>query len=148
MSEEGKVVFLEDVQASKETVNGEAVAGTEKERAVSSEKLKATAAANIPSTNGTLKRQRTLMEMMSGGSKTSDAAGGAQRSGKKQKTNSSPPADEKQEARSSKAITNGLQPLNSIPFSLSSFKESLSDEARELLQLECETMGLSWWVFF
>lgn len=37
-----------------------------------------------------------------------------------------------------------LPKLNSIPFSLTSFQQSLSDEEKELLQLECETLGLSW----
>ena len=40
--------------------------------------------------------------------------------------------------------TYGLQPLDSIPFSLASFKESLTEEEKRLLDLECETMGKSW----
>lgn len=35
-------------------------------------------------------------------------------------------------------------PLNSIPFSLSGYKEDLSEEERRLLALECDTMGKSW----
>ncbi|TDL25619.1 uracil-DNA glycosylase [Rickenella mellea] len=41
-------------------------------------------------------------------------------------------------------MTSELQPLNSVPFSLSAFQESLSEEHRNLLRLECETMGKSW----
>ncbi|EDR08433.1 uncharacterized protein LACBIDRAFT_249888 [Laccaria bicolor S238N-H82] len=40
--------------------------------------------------------------------------------------------------------SSGIQRLNSIPFSLSAFQESLSDNERKLLQLECEMMGKSW----
>jgi uracil-DNA glycosylase len=36
--------------------------------------------------------------------------------------------------------------LNSIPFSMSEFEASLSDEEKELLQLECATIGKSWCV--
>ena len=38
----------------------------------------------------------------------------------------------------------GLPKLNSIPFSLSAFQASLSEEELSLLRLECETLGLSW----
>jgi uracil-DNA glycosylase len=38
----------------------------------------------------------------------------------------------------------GIQPLNFIPFSLADFQNSLSPMDRDLLQLECETMGKSW----
>jgi uracil-DNA glycosylase len=37
-----------------------------------------------------------------------------------------------------------LASLNSIPFSLSAYQESMSDEEKKLLALECETMGKSW----
>jgi uracil-DNA glycosylase len=36
--------------------------------------------------------------------------------------------------------------LNSIPFSMSEFEASLSDEEKELLSLECATIGKSWCV--
>lgn len=48
---------------------------------------------------------------------------------------------------SSTTIQNGEQQrpkLNSIPFSLSAYQQSLTDEQKDLLLLECETMGLSW----
>ncbi|KAJ7761463.1 uracil-DNA glycosylase-like protein [Mycena olivaceomarginata] len=38
----------------------------------------------------------------------------------------------------------GTQRLNSIPFSLSAFVDSLPTDARALLALECDTMGKSW----
>ncbi|KII89751.1 hypothetical protein PLICRDRAFT_108541 [Plicaturopsis crispa FD-325 SS-3] len=38
----------------------------------------------------------------------------------------------------------GTQRLNSIPFSLSAFQDSLSQEERNLLALECDVMGKVW----
>ena len=43
-----------------------------------------------------------------------------------------------------KASASGLVKLNSIPFSMTAYLESLSDEEKRLLQLECEVMGKSW----
>ncbi|XP_006459295.1 hypothetical protein AGABI2DRAFT_218352 [Agaricus bisporus var. bisporus H97] len=40
--------------------------------------------------------------------------------------------------------TSGLRKLNSIPFSLSEFINSLDEDKRQLLRLECEVMGKSW----
>lgn len=37
-----------------------------------------------------------------------------------------------------------LPKLNSIPFSLSAFQSSLTEEQKDLLLLECESIGLSW----
>ena len=34
--------------------------------------------------------------------------------------------------------------LNSIPFSMTAYQESLSEDEKRLLQLECEVMGKSW----
>ncbi|KAL0577652.1 uracil DNA glycosylase [Marasmius crinis-equi] len=38
----------------------------------------------------------------------------------------------------------GPQKLNSIPFSMKSFQESLNEDHRNLLALECQVMGKSW----
>jgi len=38
----------------------------------------------------------------------------------------------------------GLQKLNAIPFSLSEFQDSLNEEQKRLLQLECGSLGRSW----
>jgi uracil-DNA glycosylase len=43
-----------------------------------------------------------------------------------------------------KASGSGLVKLNSIPFSMMAYQESLSDDEKRLLQLECEVMGKSW----
>ncbi|PAV16453.1 uracil-DNA glycosylase [Pyrrhoderma noxium] len=86
-----------------------------------------------------VKRQRTLMEMVALTPKSNslDENGkDSEPSLKKQKVI----ADSK---GASKAAT-GLQPLNSIPFSMQAFKDSLNEKEKELLALECETMGKSW----
>ena len=86
-----------------------------------------------------VKRQRTLMEMaaLTPKSNSLDKNGkDLEPSLKKQKVI----ADSK---GASKAAT-GLQPLNSIPFSMQAFKDSLNEKEKELLALECETMGKSW----
>ena len=69
-----------------------------------------------------LKRQRTLVDMFSGSS------------AKKTKTDGSPAA----------AVVWKSQTLNSIPFNLNGFVNSLTEEQRDLLGLEIETMGKSW----
>jgi len=68
-----------------------------------------------------LKRQRTLMDMFSGSS------------AKKTKINGP-----------SAAVVSKTKTLNSIPFNLNGFINSLTEEQRDLLGLEIETMGKSW----
>ena len=68
-----------------------------------------------------LKRQRTLVDMFSGSS------------AKKTKTDGP-----------STAAVFKTQTLNSIPFNLNGFMNSLTEEQRDLLSLEIETMGKSW----
>ena len=79
-----------------------------------------------------VKRQRTLMDMLGG---SHDGAKDA----KKTRLSASASSAPKKNANSL-----GLPKLNSIPFSLSKFQDSLSEEQRRLLQLECEVMGKSW----
>ncbi|SJL00071.1 related to Uracil-DNA glycosylase [Armillaria ostoyae] len=88
-----------------------------------------------------MKRQRTLMDMFadSQGKNASDP------SAKKLKL--SPASSTRQSASSSSRTVAkgfGVQRLNSIPFSMSGFQESMTDEQRDLLRLECEVMGKSW----
>ena len=86
------------------------------------------------------KRQLTLLEM----------AKPKQPALRKQKlAESTSPAGVNEKASTptaAKLASTSLQPLNFIPFSLQGFKDSLSEEERNLLALECETMGMSWWV--
>ena len=50
--------------------------------------------------------------------------------------------------RSTLVEGSGLVKLNSIPFSMTSYLQSLSEEEKRLLQLECEVMGKSWQVAY
>lgn len=98
-------------------------------------------------TNVAVKRQRTLMEMFSG---PSDAPTGSP-SCKKQKLSPTQAVSSTTEnvkvTRPQAAVqTFGLQPLNSIPFSLTTYRASLSEEQNKILALECETLGKSWCV--
>ncbi|KAK2460913.1 hypothetical protein APHAL10511_007383 [Amanita phalloides] len=74
------------------------------------------------------KRQRTLVDMFSG-------------SQEKKSGESEPPAKKLKLAVQGTA---SFTKLNSIPFSLSAYQESLSDEEKQLLSLECDAMGKSW----
>ncbi|KAK0193695.1 uracil-DNA glycosylase-like protein [Armillaria mellea] len=88
-----------------------------------------------------MKRQRTLMDMFA----NSQGKNASDPSTKKLKL--SPASSTRQGASSSSGIVVkgfGVQRLNSIPFSMSGFQESMTDEQRDLLRLECEAMGKSW----
>lgn len=45
---------------------------------------------------------------------------------------------------SSKVAKTDTPALNSIPFSMSEYKNGMTEEQAKLLELECETMGKSW----
>ncbi|KAK7044177.1 uracil DNA glycosylase [Paramarasmius palmivorus] len=79
--------------------------------------------ANEQKKQASLKRQITLTDMFSGNS-----------SAKRLKTSS----------QSSASVVSTAQKLNAIPFSMKAFQDSLSDEERRLLNLECQVMGKSW----
>jgi uracil-DNA glycosylase len=90
-----------------------------------------------------VKRQRTLLDMFSGPQgKTSEP------SAKKMKLSAS--FSSSSSNKNTRVIpvngvkATGAQKLNSIPFSLSSFQDSLTEEEKRLLMLECEVMGKSW----
>ena len=68
-----------------------------------------------------LKRQRTLVDMFSGSSAKRTKVDGT-----------------------STVVVSKIQTLNSIPFNLNGFINSLTEEQRDLLRLEIETMGKSW----
>ena len=71
-----------------------------------------------------LKRQRTLMDMFGGSSAKKIKVGGS----------------------TAASVVSKTQTLNSIPFNLNGFINSLTEEQRDLLGLEIETMGKSWLV--
>ncbi|KAG9075137.1 hypothetical protein FS749_013221, partial [Ceratobasidium sp. UAMH 11750] len=84
------------------------------------------------------KRQRSIAEMFGGGKGKGEAS--------KKARASSPDAPD--EASSSKTparrTVNGVLLLKYVPFSLSEFQASLTERQRELLALECDTLGKSW----
>ncbi|SRR6266702_55335 len=97
--------------------------------------------ANPSSTTTTTgKRQRTLLDMLgSGPSQTTGTTS------KKPKLTAPSSGDKPTVIGSQSSGGNpGHQALNSIPFSLSEFIDSLTDDQKRLLKLECETMGKSW----
>lgn len=94
-----------------------------------------------------VKRQRTLVDMFSG----SQGKSSSEPSAKKLKVSASTGSITsvstfKSTGSVSRPKGFGVQKLNSIPFSLSAFQESLSAEEKEYLRLECEVMGKSWYV--
>ncbi|OCH95469.1 uracil-DNA glycosylase [Obba rivulosa] len=119
------VVYLEDLEekSESETVKPH-VSGAPTSAELTKAEAKAPAGAQAKSTGVGLKRQRTLLDMFAGSDSSAPA-----------------PAVKKIRTESS---SSSLQPLNSVPFSSSGFWESLTDEEKELLALECETLGKSW----
>jgi uracil-DNA glycosylase len=119
MADKEPVVYLEDVE-----VNGTTVKETE----TSSAKPAAVAVTAAASTS--VKRQLTLADMFSPSQGKAPIA-------KKQKTTMSAVTSAQNQAGSSSLAAT---------FSVSSFRESLSDEQKDLLELECEVMGETWQV--
>jgi uracil-DNA glycosylase len=85
------------------------------------------------------KRQRTIEDMFFGGKR-----GNADAKKIKVSTSESNGASTGNKITVSALKSSGLQKLNSIPFSLSEFREILDEEQKRLLRLECEVMGKSW----
>lgn len=132
--DQSSTVYLEDIDPSYGMKKREDGQG---QRSLHSSQDQANASQEKPS--GSNKRQRTLEDMFFGGKKgkepvkkvklsTSDAEGSAVK-----------------KIAMSSLKTSGLRKLNSIPFSLSEFINSLDEDKRQLLRLECEVMGKSWY---
>jgi uracil-DNA glycosylase len=113
------IVYLEDVEVPSKNTPSTSVAAT------------ATGASNRTFFTNVQpgKRQRTLADMFSGSQEKED--GESEPSAKKPKLTAQGTAS--------------LTKLNAIPFSLSAYQESLSEEEKRLLALECDTMGKSWY---
>ena len=95
------------------------------------------------------KRQRTLFDMFGSGSAPSQGSDApskkpklAAASGSRNKPSQATPGTTQTFSGASGSA--GQQPLNSIPFSLSEYVDSLTEDQKRLLKLECETMGKSW----
>ena len=119
MAKTPRVVYLEDLEKPAEVK--EDAAQSSASQPAKAEPAKSDASERKTQTGAT-KRQRTLMDMMGGKSAVVKA----------------PPA------KKARAGLSSNPSLNSIPFSLSEFQSTLSDEEKELLALECKTMGMSW----
>lgn len=135
MSDEQRVVYLEDVDTAVVSTSD-----AEKDsESPSSKSQDGPAKATVTATQatGTLKRQRTLMDMLSG---TQDCKG-ANPAAKKLKLGASSSGPD-----SAKITVAGVQRLNAIPFSLSQYVESIPQDQKHLLKLESECMGKSWCV--
>ena len=138
MSTEEKVLYYEDIEVKARTEAAEDDDAKKKTSVISTSVAKTkttTSSASAP-----LKRQRTLMEMMSVSSKDTKTS---EQPAKKAKLSTSVTP---KTPSASTSVKTGIQPLNSIPFSMQGFKDSLTEEQRDLLLLECETMGKSWCV--
>ena len=99
-----------------------------------------------PTSNG--KRQRTLFDMF--GSTPSQAS---EAPSKKPKVAAAAASSARNKPSTASATgtqfplsgsSSGQQALNSIPFSLSEYTTSLTEDQKRVLKLECETMGKSW----
>ncbi len=119
MDKSAPVVYLEDlegpVNAAKENAKGDASQSSKASPSKSE-------ASERKTQTGATKRQMTLTDMLPSGSSTAKA-----------------PATKK-----ARATLSANPSLNSIPFSLSDFQSTFSDEEKKLLALECQTMGKSW----
>lgn len=134
MANDTRVVYLADVE--KDAPSSRDASTTP---SASQDTSNASGSASNP-----LKRQRTLVDMFVA-PKNSQSAKSGQRETKKAKLDVSNAAS----AGATKAKvpvtgSSGLQRLNFIPFSLSEFIESIPEDRRHLLKLECECMGKSW----
>lgn len=107
----------------------------------------AKAAAGSATTGNGKKRQLNLLDMLGGST-------GQTYTAKRQRTTSNASASSASSSTSTEGggagiprpprIVNGLRPFNAIPFNMDAYKTSLSDEEKQLLALECETMGRTW----
>jgi hypothetical protein len=136
MADDQHVVYLEDVETTAlSTPNAENVSVTPS----ASQNGSVKAAVKTTEATGVMKRQRTLMDMLSGPPNGNSAEPAA----KKLKL-----AASSSNSGSAKIAVGGVsvQRLNAIPFSLSQYTDSIPEDHRHLLKLECECMGKSWCV--
>ena len=129
MADENATVFLEDIETKSSTRTSKPDAsgsGTKPKQQTSTT---------------TLKRQRTLMDN-SFFAPPAKKDGTAEPALKKPKLAAN--ASSSSVTSSPTKTASGVQTLNSIPFSVSAFIESLTDEQKRLLRLEIECMNKTW----
>ncbi|KAG6909937.1 hypothetical protein DXG01_014206 [Tephrocybe rancida] len=133
-------VFLEDIETSSARVAPTNDDGPPSSPAGPS--AESTPTITKPGTQGSgVKRQRTLMDMLSG---SQGKTVSREPSAKKLKLTASGASNSSSSALVSRGSRSGMQKLNSIPFSMSVYQETLTEEQKGLLRLECEVMGKSW----
>lgn len=140
MAEQKSVVYLEDLETPTSSQATEA-AGDKPAKVVASKtttKVTKSASNDAKNSKVSTKRQASLMDMFSGA--------GAKSIAKRRKIEKSSVSTTEETASppATLAPPKPGQTLNSIPFSLSAYVESLSEDQRRLLALECDTMGKSW----
>ncbi|KAF8624543.1 hypothetical protein AX15_005846 [Amanita polypyramis BW_CC] len=120
--EDGKpLLYLEDVESPSKNASKASTANIPATATNASSRTFFSATAGV-------KRQRTLTDMLSGS--------------QEKKSGESTPAAKK--LKLAVQGTASSTKLNAIPFSLSAYQESLTEEERKLIALECDTMGKSW----
>ncbi|KAJ3990150.1 uracil-DNA glycosylase-like protein [Lentinula detonsa] len=131
MSAAEEVVYFEDIESSSRSN-----AASRVDSAVVTKTEGASSQANASKTTVTgVKRQLTLADMFSTPS--------TQPSSKRLKASASSSSLNSSPSRSNATVF-GIQKLNSIPFSMKAFQESLDEEQTRLLRLECDVLGKSW----
>ncbi|TFY82874.1 hypothetical protein EWM64_g1138 [Hericium alpestre] len=139
METERRVVYLEDIEAPKtKTKDAKSTPNDASSNASPGAKGKGGTQAKTGVT--AVKRQRTLVDMFS--SAPAEPSAKKPKLGKTGSSNSL--TSSSTVSRTGSAANFGLQALNSIPFSLSAYQESLTEDQRRLLKLELESMGKSW----
>jgi uracil-DNA glycosylase len=133
-----RVVYLEDLeqpssQATSTPTDAKSVT-TSSDHNENVEPKEATSTSAI-----TGKRQRTLFDMLG-----STPGQSSEKNAKKKPKLAASNSSDKPSVAESSGGSPGSQSLNSIPFSLSDYVDSLTDDQKRLLKLECETMGKSW----
>ncbi|KAG6330836.1 hypothetical protein ID866_8252 [Astraeus odoratus] len=131
-----RVVYLEDVEHT--ALLTADVTPPASQESTSQQSTKSTVTVTSISPTGTTgrKRQHTLLDMFRGS-----------QSSQSQKDPERPTKKLKQSNGAALTITDSsssITRLNSIPFSLSEYIESIPEDERHLLKLECECMGKSW----
>jgi uracil-DNA glycosylase len=122
-----ELVYLEDVEPARKTTVKVDSTATTTITASTENKSKSTQAGTM------MKRQISIADMFSKGSSSGSLS-------KRQKSeHSATPV-------LTRRSVSGVPPLNAVPLNLDAFRASLSEEARNLLTLEMQTMGKSWCV--
>lgn len=132
MGDSQPIVYLEDIDPTSKSPSKRERSQDDDPQAENS----STTIAPVP-----VKRQRTLDTMFFGSQGKTDAKSSPSE-GQKPSGGSTSSIASNSSATRPKA--SGLVKLNSIPFSMTAYLDSLSEEEKRLLQLECEVMGKSW----